>query len=300
MALCVGTVLLFWGGPDYHAARSTKALWNLGHIIYFAIATYLLLGWGPVAKLSPSWRWVIFLGFSFLVGSLIELLQYGIDIDADMGDVLRDVTGSVLVLSFGPGRKQILARSIQSGLQGIALLLLLIQLWPVASALTDEVIARRQFPLLSGFETPFEANRWEGDGRLSITSDPASGEGNVLRFELPPRIFSGLHLKHFNGDWRGFKRLRLRIYNPLAEPLRITCRIHDLAHETGNMEYHDRFNRRFLLEQGWNDLTIDLTEVATAPKTRRMDMAHIINLGLFTVALKNPRTLYLDDVRLTR
>ena len=242
----------------------------------------------------------MFLGLSFLLGSLIELMQFGINIDADMGDVLRDVTGSVLMLSFGPGHKQIHSRFVQFVLQGVALLLLLIQLWPVAMALTDEAIARQQFPLLSGFETPFEANRWEGDGKLSISTDPTSDDGDVLEFELPPGTFSGLHLKYFDGDWQGYKHLNLRLYNPIPEPLWISCRIHDLAHETGTQNYHDRFNRRFLLREGWNDLTIDLAEVAAAPKTRRMDMAHIANLSLFTVALKKPRTLYLDDVRLTR
>jgi hypothetical protein len=94
--------------------------------------------------------------------------------------------------------------------------------------------------------------------------------------------------------------LNLRLYNPSAEPLWITCRIHGLAHETGNMAYSDRFNRRFPLQQGWNDLRIELAEVAYAPKTRRMDMAQIVNLGLFTVTVQKSRTLYLDDVRLTR
>ena len=300
LILGVGTVLLFWGGPDYHAARSTKALWNHGHILYFALATYLLLGWRPLAALSPRWRWVLMLGFTSLVGVQIEIMQYDTQRTPDLGDVVRDITGAVLMLSFGPGHAQIRARSLRYGMQMLALLMLAIQIWPVATALTDEAIARRQFPLLSGFETPFETSRWEGNAGFDVTADPSSAEGKVVQLSLGMRTFSGVHLKYFDGDWRGYRSLSLRLYNPDAQPLQVLCRIHDLAHEAGNQDYDDRFNRRFLLRQGWNDLEIELAEIAAAPKTRRLDLAQIVNLGLFSIGLKIPRTLYLDEVRLNR
>jgi len=300
LALAAATVLLFWGGPEYHAPRSIKALWDLGHILYFALATYLLLGWRPLKELAPTWRWVMILGFTCLVGVQIEIMQYGTQRTPDMGDVVRDLTGAVLMLSFGPDHGQVRSRSLRRGLQGLALILLLLQLWPVATALTDEAIARRQFPLLSGFETPLEAQRWKGDARFDITADPTSDSGRVLRLDLSPGTYSGLHLKYFDGDWRGYRSLSLRLYNPEAQPLRIICRIHDLAHEAGEQDFDDRFNSRFLLRQGWNELKIELSEVAAAPKTRPLDLSRIVNLGLFAVALKRPRSLYLDDVRLNR
>ena len=42
VVLITASYFLFYGGPDYLADRSLKELWNLGHIVYFALlATYL-------------------------------------------------------------------------------------------------------------------------------------------------------------------------------------------------------------------------------------------------------------------
>ncbi len=298
--LAIGTMLLFWGGPSYQAARSTKAFWDLGHVLYFFLAAYLLVGWNPVARLAAPWRWTLILGFTYLVGVLIEILQYGTQRSPDMGDVYRDLTGAVLLLSFEPGQRQIQARFIRTGLQSLAVMLLLLQIWPLTQALIDETIIRVQFPLLAGFETPFELSRWKGDAKITITAAPFPGTGKALRVSLSRRAYSGIKLKYFARNWQGYNSLSMRLFNPLAEPLWITCRIHDRAHETGEQRYDDRFNRRFLLEQGWNTLTIRLAEVASAPKTRQLNLAHTARLGIYTAALRKPRILYLDDVRLNR
>ena len=45
-ATIIEAVLLFVGGPDNNSSRSLKALWDLGHIVFFyALITLTLLGW---------------------------------------------------------------------------------------------------------------------------------------------------------------------------------------------------------------------------------------------------------------
>jgi hypothetical protein len=92
--------------------------------------------------------------------------------------------------------------------------------------------------------------------------------------------------------------LRISLYNPDASPLQITCRIHDLQHEDGNQEYEDRYNRSFLLMQGWNHIEIALNDVQASPVSRSMDMSRIRGLGIFVVTIPAPRILYIDEVRL--
>jgi hypothetical protein len=169
----------------------------------------------------------------------------------------------------------------------------------VTKSLIDEAISRHQFPLLSGFETPFEIDRWTGSARLSIATMPSIADSRLLKLSLTTEQYSGAVLKYFDGDWASASRLKFSLYNPDEDPLQITCRIHDVQHNDGHEEYEDRFNRRYTLMHGWNHIDIDLDEVKTSPARRSMDMARIREIGLFVTSLPAPRIIYLDNVRLS-
>jgi VanZ family protein len=297
--LIVGTVLLFRGGPDYDAPRSFKHGWDIGHIIYFALVAWLLSGWRPIARQSPARQWAVILCITLIAGSLIELAQQSAALrNPDINDVLRDLTGAVLILSFGPACANIRSRQWKVLVQCAAAGMLLIQLWPLAVSLLDEAIARARFPVLADFETPFEIDRWRGAPGLSVASRPLAPAGKALKISLTTERYSGAGLFYFEGDWKGFHSLEMSVYNPGAEPLLVTFRVHDRQHTLQGHKYEDRFNRRVLLEAGWNQIEFDLNEVAAAPAHRGMDMGQIRGLGIFASALHEPRVIYLDNVRL--
>ena len=301
VVLATGSVLLFLGGPDYYSARSFKHFWNIGHIIYFALMASLLSRWHFVARRSLAGQWAMILVITLFAGVAIELAQYGTAARTpDMGDVLRDLTGSLLLLVFGAPGAELQPAWRRRCLQAAVLVLLLVQLWPLTRSLIDEAITRHQFPLLSTLETPFEIHRWAGSAGRSVESVPSVAAGKLLRLSLTTDRFSGTVLDYFYADWRLFRKLEIDFYNPDENPLQITCRIHDLRHVDGHEEFEDRFNRNFLLTQGWNTVEIDLDEVAAAPVSRDMDMSHIRGLGIYVVSLPEPRILYLDNVRLSR
>ena len=57
-------VLFFISGPDYHSSRSLQNSWDLGHFLFLAILTYLILSlWKKLAKKSIlgqcAWIFVI-------------------------------------------------------------------------------------------------------------------------------------------------------------------------------------------------------------------------------------------------
>ena len=64
------------------------------------------------------------------------------------------------------------------------------------------------------------------------------------------------------------------------------------------MRYHDRFNKRFSLIPGWNTIRIATDDIQQAPKNRRMNMADIQSVRIFTTYLPQPETIYIDYVRL--
>jgi VanZ family protein len=298
ISLAMGTVLLFLSGPDLYPSRSFKHFWDIGHILYFVLFAVLLSRWRLVSRMSLAWQWTTILVITLLAGVAIELMQYGTTRTPDAGDVLRDLSGSLLVLVFGPLRSKLQPGSWRNSLQISVSVLLLVLLWPVARSLLDEAIARHQFPLLSGFETPFEIERWAGSARLSVETIASISQDKLLKLSLTTDQYSGATLNYFDGDWTSARTLIISLYNPDASPLQITCRIHDLQHTDGNEEYEDRFNRSFLLMQGWNQIEIDLNEVKAGPASRNMDMSRIRGLGIFVIALPAPRILYVDEVRL--
>lgn len=255
--------------------------------------------WSPVSRMSLLWQWTTILTITFLLGVSIELMQYGTARTPDTGDVLRDLTGSLLVLVFGPAAAKLRPVNRRFFLQLSVIVLTLIMVWPFARSLIDDAISWYQFPLLSGFETPFEIDRWEGDGRLSVESEMSISNGNILKLSLTTDKYSGTSLRYFNGNWTSVSSLKMSIYNPDTNPLWIVCRIHDLQHSDGNEEYEDRYNHSFLLLPGWNHIKIELSEVEDSPSGRSMDMSRIRGIGIFTVSLPAPGVIYLDDIRLS-
>lgn len=297
--LLIGSILLFVGGPDYYSSRSLMRFWDMGHIIYFALFTVSLSRWRPVSRMPLIRQWAVILIITLLLGVSIELMQYGTTHTPNTGDVIRDLAGSLLVLVFGPLGKKIEPIKRRFSLQISVIALMLVLLWPLAKSIIDDAVAHYQFPLLSGFETPFEVDRWQGGDKLSVESLSSISAGKLLKLSLTTDKYSGASLRYFDGNWSSAHTLKISIYNPDKNSLQLSCRIHDQQHTEGSQEYEDRYNRRFLLLPGWNQLEIDLDEVEGSPSGRNMDMSRVRNVGLFTGALPEPRIIYIDEVRLT-
>jgi VanZ family protein len=290
-------VLLFVGGPGYHPPRSLAAGWDMGHVVAFSLWSYLLVTSRPIRDASLPRQWGLVLIFCLVAGSATEGIQQLVGRNAGLGDLLRDMAGGVIALSWFAPATNALPRRTRRPTRGLGLICLLVAGLPLATALSDEGIARLQFPALSGFETPFEKSRWEGNARLSVDRAVARHGKASLRVDMDTSPYPGASLVYFPRDWRRYRFLVIEVMNPSPEAIDVTCRIHDRRHEWGR-SYKDRFNKVFRLRQGWNTLAIDLEEVARAPEGRTMDLGEIRQVGLFAARLPAPRTVFVDHVRL--
>jgi len=290
--------LFFVGGPDNQAPRSIDAIWNLGHIVFFALLV-TLIPWQSRALAARHWlfHFLVVVVLSAALGTLIELIQYGVGRDADLQDVFRDILGGVLVFVFAPIKKT-MANSFLYSLRIAALLLLAIELFPVSFALYDEMLAREQFPILANFETTSELDRWRGNASFKIVEQPAASGQKSLRIDLGTERYSGVNFKYFPGNWQDYQTLKFDINNPEETPLTIICRIHDLQHTRGEQLYSDRYNRRFILAPGWNEIAIAIQDIIQSPATRELSIEDINAIGLFVSHLTEPRSIYLDYLRL--
>ena len=299
LIIIIGSVLLFAGGPSYYSPRSFKNIWDLGHILFFSILSYLiLLSWPKNEKMTVFRQAFSVLFIVLFLGTLVEFAQAGSRRSPDILDVVRNVIGCLVTLSFFMPSKKTFPRFFLRPLQTITIVLVIAALFPAVKSITDEIVALRQFPVLSDFETPFEIDRWRGDSKFTIDHTFAFHGTSSLKVALNTSLYSGVSLKYFPRNWLYYKYLLLSIFNPDDEPIKVTCRINDMRHTLGIQHYDDRFNQSYSLVKGWNLITVPLEQVVNAPKNRKMELDKVQALGIFATGLSQPKVLYIDYVHL--
>ncbi|MEC7377388.1 MAG: succinyl-CoA synthetase subunit beta [Pseudomonadota bacterium] len=285
---------LFVGGPDWASGPLLRSAWNLGHLVLFALVTLAIRPW----RWLEGWRlWLAVTALLLGVGLAIELIQSSVGRDLDGHDLLRNLIGSWLVLA---------GRPLMSGgasatpgerlMAGIVTLLLCVELGTTGAVAARQWQVHQQLPLLYNFSRDNPEPFWNGNPVLSrqhTVEHPYS-----LRVDLGTELYSGVTLHNLPSDWRGYDRLAITLFNPDPEPLTMTLRINDVAHDRGANAYSDRFNTQLTLAPGLNTFELSLQQVASALRQRRMDMDQIRRLGLFAVRLPAPRSVFLVDLRL--
>ena len=297
-------ILLFTGRPDSLFLRSIHYAWDLGHILFFLIfAYYADIILETFSKTSYIKRCLLILGISLFFGIMVEFIQSLMaDRNADIYDIFRNIVGTLFGLLFlAPSRKRMKSSWILI-FKTLILLLIFFSVIPLAQAIIDEIIIRRQFPILSDFEAPFETKRWIeiGNSKISIDNNIYKNGKTSLKIVFNTKKYSGISLKYFFYDWRNYDALEFSLFNPAPEPLKITCRVHDSLHKKNNQKYADRFNQRLWIKKGWNDIRIPISHILNAPKNRKMDLSTIRGFNIFVVRLPEPRIIYLDNIRLTK
>lgn len=292
----VTTALLFVGGPGPDSLRSFRYLWGVGHLFCFGLWGYFYVGWRSGQPFKRKLLEVVVL--VFFIGGLVELIQGQIGREAAWQDLGNDIIGGLLGAAFfSESRKTVTGWQLKI-LQMPILLLVFASLLPVAKVLLDDLVALRQFPLLSGFETPLEPSRWNGSAGRVINHDVRFTGRSSLQIGLTTQLYSGIGLKDFPRDWSDYRAVSLQVLNPDHDSFQLHFRIHDQLHRKHNNAYGDRFNASFEIKPGWNHLQVPLVKVAQAPKHRTLDLARIAGMGVFVGKLDRPRTIYLDDVKL--
>jgi len=298
MVMVLMSILFFIGGPSYHSPRSFRSFWNLGHILYFAFLPLLLFSYSQGKQYKPLYQLSVIFGITLSLGALVELFQYGFDRSPDMGDIYRNMLGACMSVAFLLPIRKTLPKTPMLIFKSTLIILVALQCFPIAIALIDEHQARRDFPILSDFETPSQIQRWTGDAAISIENDISHPGNHTMQVALTTQMYSGTALKYYPTNWQSYQWFQFRIYNPSSDAIKITCRIHDKKHTQGLQRYQDRFNQTQSLSQGWNTITISLEEVRRAPEKRQMDLSQVYGVGIFSSRLPHPRKIYIDDVRL--
>lgn len=294
LALIAVLLPLFFVQPFSSGLLSlVSALSNLGHIVFFALLTLLLHERYPLTTLP---RCLAAIALVLLLGVIIEAIQARIGRTASIADVLRNLLGAGTVIVWQHSHRPIL----HLGRFAVSLLIFA-ELLLVALTAGDRYHSLQRFPVLNTLETAAEMRQWRRLNSELQRSEVAGAEGRyALRVGLSPGDYSGAILSGFSPRWAGFTHLHLDLHNPGDDVLSVALRIHDRQHERGAdaWSYEDRFNRSYLLQPGWNQLSVPLAEVMTSPATRLMDLQQIRELRVFVVDSNKPKVIHLDNLRL--
>jgi hypothetical protein len=235
-----------------------------------------------------------------LFGALTELEQGYVGRGASWGDAVNDALGAAagVLISMTLQRPRLLVKL--SGLfLGVAIVLLA-ELDSLATVI-DLSRQRQVMPLLASFERKPDMDAWapEAAGLQRVKTHATHGRC-ALRVDLRPAQYSGLVNFDPPADWSAYQELAFDIFVEPAgsdanTPLELIVKVADADH---NGDYDDRFHRKRTLAPGPHTVRIPLADVVPLPSGRNLDLRKIEMLQFFTIDLAEPRTFYLDNIRL--
>jgi len=302
------SVMLFIGNPIGSSFRLYQGLWNTGHLFFFALLTWIFITQTPLIKRSWLRMLVVSLLFSFLLGGLIEVLQFIIGRYMEWQDLFTDMLGALLgflmVQFYVPEERRPFNRPV---IVLLSMAVLLVAFYPVISIIRDELKIEADFPVIANFESEDVLARWDNEdvGRFEIDRQLyVEGKSSAyIEFELSDKYdeyYPGAALEVIYPDWSAHQYLNISIHNDQNENLDVEVKVYDRLHRQTGYEYSDRFNYEVSLVPGWNTLKINLQDISNAPQGRRMNLADIAGFSIF---LHNPETvksIHLDNIHLSK
>jgi hypothetical protein len=281
-ALALVTVLLLVPLPVGDLARRWPALFgeleNAAHPLVFAWLAWL--GFRLLRRRFPAPHplpYLLTFAAAIGFGLATEAVQAMVGRDSAWVDLWNDALGAVCALALiarHERRTRSPGHASQSASATIALAAMGLAFAPLAWTLTAYTYRAAMAPVL-----------WQDTALMKRFSVWQTGQ------------YEGLEIRELAGDWRGYRQLAVDVRNIGDEPVDITLRVHDLAHDH---MFPDRYNGRFTLAPGAaSTLSIPVETIRTAPATRVMDLAEMRVIVVFQDATQKSR-FRVTEVRLVR
>jgi hypothetical protein len=278
------------------------SLQDSSHALVFGLATnLLLLAFSPAEPISNTARAKYVLAIcssAFLFGIFVELVQPFFGRNKSLLDASYDLAGCSAAGLFYWCKH---AKHVHS--KPTILLIAWIQVLSclVIPASNIWVVIQRNLsaPMLVSFDASWERHiRSINDSTTFSIVNPPEGWKHpslVGKFTFGFATYPGISFPDIYSNWSDYSTLSFSVYSkhPQAETLHL--RIHDTQH---NQKYSDRYNQILTILPGLNLIEVDLNKIKHSPKSRELDLSSIVTIGLFMTRLKEPVTLYIDDIQL--
>jgi len=299
--LLILSLLLFVGGPDSHSNRIIKDIWDTGHVALFGLLMYLLLGTPRLKSRKP---WIHFCFTTLLcitAGIAIEAAQLIVGRSFEPHDLSSNLLGGYLGFMLYVAVDKTGRNKVRLLMVPLILLILFVTFRPVYISTIDTFVMEKQFPVLCDYETAHELARWDTNlATLHYDSHHVRQGRRAMRIEFQPGKYPDITLQTFHKNWQGCKTLQFSVYSTHDSTIPVNLKVYDSMHIYNGYAFEDRFNSTLTLNPGWNDFTVPMDRIASAPHDRPMDLSEIASFSLFLSNLDRPLILYLDDLRLSR
>lgn len=293
--------------------RFWRELQNLGHIPIFglfSLATFIILDkWLTKSRLRRIYLYIGAFALTNFLGGVTEIIQYFGPRDADIGDFMLNITGTMLFLgfyatidsknaSFWKRYGNTYKTAAQAVLIMAALLIILPQIFLGAAYLKRD----NAFPLILAFESSWEKEFINiQDAEMEIVNIPEGwqhgAEGKVAKISFLPAQYPGISIYETAPNWSNYNALTFSVYSEMEDTLHLSVRINDIHHDCN---YEDRYTGGFRIDPGENFVNIPLDDVKQAPQGRPMDMEHMIHIMIFMSAPPKEMILFIDNIALKK
>lgn len=275
--LIAGLVLLVLPlGNDYRARWYGDAT-DAFHVVLFAVVTCALAAFDISKR-----RWIAAL-LAACLAAAAEGVQPLIGRSASWRDLLYGALGiAMAVVWLSRGRRWLRAVAIL----GLAM-------WPAIQTgpvLWDAILAWREFPLLSRFESPWEARRWYFQQVRLIRAEPGAA---ALEFAADENG-SGAILFPIVRDWSGYETLEID-FSFEGPPMIFLISVRDGKKLPPELPRYDLWRR---YEPGEHRVRIDLDELARGGKFPPIELHRVQSLHLVAYS-KQPHRVILKRIELT-
>jgi hypothetical protein len=276
-ALIAGVVLLLLPlGNDYRARWYGDAT-DASHVVLFAVLTCALAAFDGSKR-----RWIAAL-LAACLAAAAEAVQPLIGRSASWRDLLYGALGiAMAVVWLSPGKRWLRALAIF----GLAV-------WPgiqTGPLLWDAFLAWRAFPMLSRFESPWEARRWYFQQVRLISTEPGAA---ALEFAADEQG-SGAILFPVVRDWAGYETLEID-FSFEGPPMIFLISVRDGKKLPPELPRYDLWRR---YEPGEHRVRIDLDELARGGEFPPIDLHRVQSLHLVAYS-KQPHLVILERIELT-
>lgn len=286
----------FLSGPSYYDPRSFHAFWDMGHVGFYACLSCCLVLYYPPLKNRNFWQQLaVIMAFALISGLAIELIQSRLNRSPHIGDMMRNLVGAYLALTFCSKAASDLSALQQWALRSLAIILVAVAAQPFADNLLKEHDDQLRLPVLASFEQESDLQRFTARDRLTLVDKPTFAGNAAMQVEFKAGTkYTGFSLRYAPKDWSEFKRVSVQVYNPSNAVQALSWRLHDKHH---NNQYEDRFNQTVQLSPGWNQMQLNLRALQLE-SGRTFDLANIAALGFFMSELEEKEFLIFDEFRL--
>ena len=283
---------------------------DVGHVLGFAVLAVLVAEFARNSKLVQSVSeasfkhrhlpWLLGLGVVAMVGGGIEFLQqFAVNRSARWSDFARDCQGAAMgLLLWGAVRNRsrrwlgwkrillvslalvLLAAAIKPWLQVCYAYYRRTQIVPVVfqaeNALMSAFVVSRATYWTPAPPPPYWPRKTEQLFRLEL---------------LPDAEYSGIGIHEPIPDWSAYQSFCFEIWLEGDSPIELVIRIHDDLHDD---EWEDRFNRKLIIQPGYQIVRISLDDIASGPQQRRLDMTRVFGIGLYADHPTKANLVWLD------